>query len=256
MNAQTRRFLALVLAGAALCLSGPARAVGASAGAGGFFVNRSAEEVAALDRGEIIVGKLADWRAMGLGAAGVHPDALRARIAALKPNYVTEFMAVAPSDSLSLERLDSALRDVEGYLSVPYLSKRYNQVLPFFDKMTITSRKASAGGETIETRQHMLPFEDFDARYDYSLAGDELSYWCQNLSELKYSGFSAVRPGNMIWSLYARRVGDRCYVYGIGATRAFDALGVLRARLEMAIDGRVESFMRYMFAKMGPEAAK
>ena len=60
----------------------------------------------------------------------------------------------------------------------------------------------------------------------------------------------------MIWSLYARRVGDRCYVYGIGATRAFDALGVLRARLEMAIDGRVESFMRYMFAKMGPEAAK
>ena len=119
MNAQTRRFLALVLAGAALCLSGPARAVGASAGAGGFFVNRSAEEVAALDRGEIIVGKLADWRAMGLGAAGVHPDALRARIAALKPNYVTEFMAVAPSDSLSSERLDSALRDVEGYLSVP-----------------------------------------------------------------------------------------------------------------------------------------
>ena len=147
----------LSLQGRLYAFPGPARAVGASAGAGGFFVNRSAEEVAALDRGEIIVGKLADWRAMGLGAAGVHPDALRARIAALKPNYVTEFMAVAPSDSLSLERLDSALRDVEGYLSVPYLSKRYDQVLPFFDKMTITSRKASAGGETIETRQHMLP---------------------------------------------------------------------------------------------------
>ena len=36
----------------------------------GFFANRSAEDLAALERGEIISGKLSDWRKMSLGAAG------------------------------------------------------------------------------------------------------------------------------------------------------------------------------------------
>ena len=216
----------------------------------GFFANRSAEDLAALERGEIISGKLSDWRKMSLGAAGPAAEAVRFRIAALKPNYVAEFLAVAPERSAGLERLASALGDVKEYTSMAYHSPRYDKDFPLFDKMNVESRRAVSGGEHIDASAHMQPFEDFEAGYEYVLAGDELSFSSENRSELRYGGFSAVKPGDMAWCIVARRSGGKAYFYGIGAMRAFDALGLARPRLEPSFDGRVESFMKYMYCKM------
>ncbi len=215
-----------------------------------FFKNRSPQELAALERGDILVGKLSDLKKMGLGAAGELPDRLRSRMAKLRPNYVTEFMAVAPSGQAGLEAARSALGDVRGYLGIVYHSKQYDSDIPLFDKMIVKSRSPVLGGEIILTSQHMLPFEDFDARNEYSLAGDDLYFSSENLSPLRYFGFYAVSPGEMIWTICVRRIGDRDCFYGIGGMRAFDILGVVRTRLENSFIGRVESFMRYMFASM------
>jgi hypothetical protein len=116
--------------------------------------------------------------------------------------------------------------------------------------MTIKSRSAIAGGEKVESTQHMQPFEDFDAEDEYSLSGDELFFESLNASTLKYFGHSAVQPHNMVWSIYAIRSGDRCYFYGIGAMGIFDFFGAARDRLEPSFLGRVESFMKYMCGKM------
>jgi len=98
------RIVALAVVLAALTWA----AFGQEAGAGAFFKNRSAAELAALDGGQVLVGKLADWRKMGLGATGAAADALRARVTALRPNYVTEFMAVTQSRDDTLDRLKTA----------------------------------------------------------------------------------------------------------------------------------------------------
>jgi hypothetical protein len=219
-------------------------------GASLYFQNRSVDELAALERGEVVTGTPKDRSKLGLAAPGAAADRLRSRIAALRPNYVTEFMAVAPADDRTLPRLMSALRDVEKYKSIIYTAKRGNVDFPLFDKMIVTSRMAAPGGEVLETAQHMMPFEDFTARNEYVLVGDELTFLSENTSPLRYFGFSAVRPGDMVWSIWARRSGDRCYFYGIGAMGAFDGFGAARERLEPSFVGRVGSFMTFMHKAM------
>ena len=245
-----RTICIIVSASALICLSGSVHAEGGGpAGAAGYFANRSAGELAALDRGEIITGKIADWKRMSLGAEGGEADRLRARIADLKPNYIIEFLAEIPAGGGELERLAAALGRVQDYLSMVYHSPRYDKDFPLFDKMVVESRKSAPGGEIIESSQHMQPFEDFEARYEYRLSGDVLSFESENTSELRYSGFSAVRPGRMTWSILARRSEGRLYFYGIGAMQAFDAFGAVRDRLEPSFMGRVEAFMGYMWGK-------
>jgi hypothetical protein len=240
----------IVSASVLVCLSGAAYAEGGGATrTAAFFANRSAGELAALDRGEVIAGKLSDWKKMSLGAEGEEAERLRARIADLKPNYVTEFLAEIPAGGGELERLAAALGRVQDYLSMVYHSPRYDKDFPLFDKMVVESRKSAPGGEIIESSQHMQPFEDFEARYEYRLSGDVLSFESENTSELRYSGFSAVRPGRMTWSILARRSEGRLYFYGIGAMQAFDAFGAVRDRLEPSFMGRVEAFMGYMWGK-------
>ena len=97
-----------------------------------------------------------------------------------------------------------------------YHSPRYDKDFPLFDKMNVESRKAVSGGEHIDASAHMQPFEDFEAGYEYVLAGDELSFSSENRSELRYGGFSAVKPGDMAWCIVARRSGGKAYFYGIG----------------------------------------
>ena len=202
----TRRFRSIWLIALALAvLSGFAAAEGAGAGAAGFFANRSVEELAALDRGELIVGKLSDWKKMGLGVSGVEADSLRSRIAGLRPNYITEFLAEIPAKGGELERLAAALGKVQDFKAMVYHSKRYDKDFPLFDKMIVESRASGPGGEVIVSSQHMQPFEDFEARYEYRLSGDLLSFESGNTSELRYFGISAVRPGEMTWSILARR---------------------------------------------------
>lgn len=215
-----------------------------------YFKNRSVEELAALERGEVVAGVPRDRSKLALAAPGAAADRLRARLAALRPNYVTEFMAVAPADDGTLPRLMAALRDVKGYTSIIYTAKRDNVDFPLFDKMIVTSSAAVQGGVTVETYQHMMPFEDFSARNEYSLVGDELTFLSENTSYLRYFGFSAVRPGNMVWSIWVRRSGGHCYFYGVGAMGAFDGFGAARERLEPSFVGRVGSFMTYMHKAM------
>jgi hypothetical protein len=245
---------ALLVLALALCGAG-ADAQGAVPGAQGtgaaaFFKNRSQEQLASLDRGEVVVGKLADWKKMGLGAAGPVPDRLRARIAKLRPNYATEFMAVLSSSDGGLEGLKGALTDVKAYLSMVYHSKQYDSDLRLFDKMLVRSRSRTEGGEIILTSQHMQPFEDFESKNETSLQGDDLYFASENQSTLRYFGFSAVPSGEMVWTICARRAGEKTYFYGIGGMRAFDLLGAVRTRLENSFIGRVESFMKYMYAAL------
>lgn len=241
----------------------------------------NAAELAVLDGGRAVVRTVRDPKKLALAVPGPEADALRTRIAKLKPNYTTEVIAIQAAETEAqaaalLERLAAALSDVPGYVGIRYYSTRQKTDYDLFDKMEISSRSRLPGGEAIEVVQHMEPFDDFGARYEYRLtdatgapaavasspgaapggqapaAASALAFYGENLGPIVYSyrNFKAVTPGNMVWGLYAFRDGDRVVFYGIGAVKAFDMMGIFRDRLEASFTGRMTAFFTAMSEKL------
>jgi hypothetical protein len=216
------------------------------------------EEAARVERGETVVREGRDPRSLALRAEGATADGLRARVAALKPNYISEVVFAAPEREGAVEELAQALADVGGYVGIKYWSKRQGRYYDLFDKMAISSRKPIEGGEEIEVRQHMEPFTEFGCRYSYRVestpAGKALYFECRNTSAIAYSyrGIDAVSPGKMLWALYAFPHEGRIVFYGVGAVKAFDMFGAVRDRLKTSFLGRIEAFFGSMSARLGP----
>lgn len=248
---------AAALAAAFLLLnSGAARAVD-NGPSGPAFHFLSAVEAAKLESGELLVRNVADPSLLALAAEGHAADALRSKIASLNPNYLTEVLTSIPAADAKaaaaiLQRLAATLADPKGYVGIPYWSKRNQRTYDLFDKMEVRARAALPGGESIEVLQHMEPFDDFRARYEYSLDGDALRFTGSNLDPIIYSyqKFEAVSPNAMVWAIYAFRNGGRVFFYGVGAVKAFDLFGALRDRLEPSFMGRVEAFFTAMSSKI------
>lgn len=223
------------------------------------FTDLSLEDTETLLRGEPLIRSIRSPARMGLAAKGSAAYEVRERIASLKPNYLTELMLVIDAGSESgvsahLDRLVAALADVERYVKIPYWSRKNQTTYDLFDRMTILSRTPRRGGEQIEVLQHMEPFDDFKARYEYRREGGELRFSSSSAETIVYSymKFSAVAPGNMLWELYAFRDGANLVVYGIGAVKAFDMMGLFRDRLEPSFMGRIEAFFLHVARRMQP----
>ncbi|MGA2545259.1 MAG: DUF6675 family protein [Rectinemataceae bacterium] len=252
------RSAAALLTAALLFLnSSSSSAVDDSGVAGPVFRFLSAEEASRLESGALLIRNVTDPSLLALAADGLAADALRSKIASLKPNYLTEVLASVPTvdektASAILERLAATFADPKGYVGIPYRSKRNRKTYDLFDKMEVRTRAALPGGESIEVLQHMEPFDDFRARYEYSIEGSALRFTGSNLDPIIYSyrKFKAVSPGGMVWAIYAFRDGGRVIFYGVGAVKAFDLFGTLRDRLEPSFMGRVEAFFTAMSSKM------
>lgn len=231
-----------------LCLA--AGAVWAQSAASTAISGLSPQDRATLDRGDILIRSNVSYRNLALKAAGAQADEIRRRIGELAPNYLSEVIATVPATDGVLEHLAASLADVKGYIGIPYWSKRWQKNFDLFDKMEIRSQAKADGGETIDVVQHMLPFDDFGARYSYRLDENSLFFWSDNTSTIMYGSHEAVQTGHMLWMLYAFKVGDTVVFYGVGGVKAWDFFGLIRGRLEASFSGRVESFMRYMAARM------
>lgn len=224
----------------------------------GFFSQLSETEIISLDRGEAIIRPLRDVNRMGLGVqVSQEAKELRARVLKLKPNYITEFIQVIsiadPGESMAIqENLIKALADVKGYIKIPYWSERFQTTYDLFDKMIILDSRKTDDEYTIEVLQHMKPFNDFRASYRYSHRPGFVRFSSVNLEPIVYTpnNFSSVSPGGMIWELCAFESAGRLNVYGIGAVKAFDLLGIFRDRLEPSFMGRVKAFFEYVSRKM------
>jgi len=121
-----------------------------------------------------------------------------------------------------------------------------------FDKMEIQSRTPIDGGESIRVLQHMEPFDDFTALYEYTMDKNTLIFSGTNLQPIVYSyrNLKAVAPGGMVWELYAFAHEGHLYVYGAGVVNAFDLFGLFRDRLEPSFMGRVAAFFAHISGKI------
>lgn len=217
-------------------------------------INRT--DAAVLNRGEPIIRAVRDVRELSLVPVDDRAAALRSRLGKLKPNYITELLLSLPLKDASqaaaiLGDLASALADVSGYVKIPYWSVRQQMTYDLFDTIEIIKRAPIGGGESIDVRQHMEPFDTFKVRYEYQKYPGALMFSGINLESIVYSykNLKAVAPGEMMWGLYAFAREDRLYVYGAGAVNAFDLFGLFRERLEPSFMGRVAAFFKYISQK-------
>ena len=189
---------------------------------------------------------------LSLAPFSAEASAILKEIAQLNPNYLVEVIALVPytPGAKQIERLAITLSDIQGYIGIPYYSVREKKTYDLFDKVNILLRKTIPGGELIEAEQHMKPFEDYKASYEYRISADSLIFRSVNLSHIAYKGIRSVAPGNMKWYLYVFHSDGFLVYYGIGAVKAFDMVGLIRDRLEVSFIGRVGAFFDYMSTQL------
>lgn len=211
------------------------------------------KELESLRAGNAIVREVKSASTLTLAPFDAEAASIRKSVTELKPNYLTEVIAIIPfrNGARQMERLAATISDVEGYVGIPYWSARMAKRYDLFDKMNILSRKSLPGGALIEAEQHMKPFEDYKASYEYRMGESSLAFRSINLSPISYKGVRSVAPGGMKWYLYVFHSGDFLVYYGVGAVKAFDMLGLIRDRLEVSFIGRVDAFFDYMFVRLG-----
>jgi hypothetical protein len=224
----------------------------------GTFQGLSENELSTLNRQKPLIRQATSARRLSLAIPGAFPDEIRRQIRALGANYVGEvIMVVQGSDSQkTLADVARFLADVEGYVDIPYWSKQNNRTYTLFDKIKVVERTRQPAGETVVTDQHMEPFADYRARYAYEMERGELRFRSENLTAISYKGFASVAPGNMVWYLYGFPKGGATFLYGVGAVKTFDLLGLFSERLKTSFMGRIQAFFSYIYEKRTKGAGK
>jgi len=213
--------------------------------------NLTPEEAAAVSSGKSVFRQPSGWKDLSVPAAAPFAKDIEETVRKLGANYIGEVVLVLPKaanpDLLAV--LARNLADVESHVGIPYWSRRHKKYFDLFDRVKVIERTGTGSEGGLTADQHMEPFDDYRARYSWSLRGDRLTFLSTNLTHLSYDGRKAVAPGEMVWRLEAYAEGDRWILYGIGAVKAFDMLGLLRDRLSESFMGRIEAFFGYMYKK-------
>jgi len=206
-------------------------------------------EVLSLFEGKALIRNHGSKATLRLSAFDAESSLIRKEVSQLNPNYLVELIALIPQVDVAdqLSKLAALLSNIEGYVGIPYWSVREQKTYDLFDRVKVLSTKTIPGGAYIEAEQHMKPFEDYKASYQYTIESESLAFHSTNLSHLSYKGVRAVSPGGMKWYLYVFKSGDHLVYYGLGAVRAFDMLGLIRDRLEVSFLGRVGAFFNHMY---------
>lgn len=212
----------------------------------------TAGEAESLIKGQPLLREVSVPSRLSLAPFDAEAESIRGEIERLKPNYLTEIVALVPyrAGAGQVDKLAAALSDLAGYVGIPYWSVSMQKTYDLFDRMEVLVRKPLPGGVYLEASQHMKPFDDYKASYEYRKNGDSLVFRSSNLTHLSYKGVRSVSPGSMKWFLYVFHRGDFLVYYGAGAVKAFDMLGLIRDRLEVSFIGRVDAFFDHMFARL------
>lgn len=217
------------------------------------FPGLSKAELQGLAGGIPVVRAVESFSRLAIPALAPGASELLGELSSMKPNYLTEVMAIVPvgATGADISRFTAALYTIENYPKIPYYSKQWKKEFPLFDSMRILEQgKTEDGRTTAKVELVMMPFESFSARYEWKRYGDTVAFSCVNATPLVYRGIRAVQPGNMVWRIIMYQVGDNIVFYGIGAVKAFDLFGALRDRLEPSFVGRTEAFLSYMLRQL------
>jgi hypothetical protein len=212
-------------------------------------------ERASLSKGEAVFRSLSSHRKLAMPAGAPYAAELLESMKQLGPNYLGETIMVIPKAKGGpdlLARLAALLEDTAGYKGIPYWSEANERFYDLFAKSSQLSKAAAGDTVTIEALHYMEPFDEYRARYTLRSGRGSLYYAGENLTPLvyEYRDIKVLDPGKMRWVLSAYDAGDRYVLYGVGAAKAFDMMGLFRGKIETSLVGRIKAFFGFVFGKL------
>ena len=228
-------------------------AASAQAAAGGTFNKRlTADERAALDRGEVLIRNIDRMKNVCVNETDGTRELLET-MGALSPVYTAEIIQLRPykgNESL-VPLVRERLLDIGDYAGIPYFSERTQRWYELYDSARITERAARGDGRTeLLADLEMSPFGVINAKITVREEADYLYYDMTNLNRLRYHDrFNVIKPEKMKSAIAVFRDGDNWVLYALGGVDTYKIF-FLEDRVETSFINRIKTFCNFIFSRL------
>lgn len=104
---------------------------------------------------------------------------------------------------------------------------------------------------TMYVRQGMPPFGDVNSLYQYVYNADYFQFNANNTTKISYSGFRAVKIGNMFTSCSIIMTEQGLLLYGIGSVKLSGIASLLRGVIENSFTSRMVGLFQWLGSSLG-----
>ena len=224
----------------------------AAASATTFIDRLTADEWAALERGEVLIRSIGKIRNVCVADCDGTQELLTA-MRALSPVYTAEIIQLRPY--MGNEQLPALLRelllDIPAYAGLPYFSERAQQWFELYSSAKITAREEHGDGRTrLLAELEMPPLGTIKAEITLHEQADYLYYELTNLNRLRYRGrISVIKPGKLRSAVVVFKDGDDWVVYAVSGVDTY-RLPFIEKRVETAFVSRIKAFCGFVLSRL------
>ena len=221
--------------------------------------NFSQEELASLEAGEVLIRNIGNAKKVSLRPVNKTATQLVDTITELKPPYLVEIIQVIPyaGNEAVFNILRKELTDVESYVGIPYFGERTGRWYKLYSSAVIDSKTENAAKTDMQTRLEMSPFGIIPTHITIEQGADELFYSSVNTEPVKIQdsgvkvvdGMTCAKTDKMKSFVYAFRVDEKIYLYGLGGVDAPN-VPVLKSKIDNSFINRVTTFCKFIFEKL------
>jgi hypothetical protein len=216
-----------------------------------FNQNLSKEELAKLEKGEVIIRNTGSIKNICLESDNEKVQQALKVIRDLDPSYLAEVIQIRPvtANEHIITELKPILTDIPAYIGIPYWSERHQKFFDLYSDGKIISRKDTGNTSSIHAILTMSPFGDIDTDISIDTSGDFLFYRNTNLNDLYYDKIKCVRQQNMKSIITVFKDGNNWILYGLGGVEA-PKVFFLKNRIEVSFMNRIKTFCNFVFKKL------
>ncbi len=221
--------------------------------------NFSPEELVKLEAGEVLIRNIGNAKKVSLRQVNKTATQLVDTINELKPPYLVEIIQKIPysGNEAVFDTLRKELTDVESYVGIPYYGERTGRWYKLYSSAVVESKTEDAARTDMQTRLEMSPFGIIPTHISIEQGKDELFYASINTEPVKIQdsgvkivdGMTCAKAEKMKSFVYAFRVDDSIYLYGLGGVDAPN-VPVLKSKIDNSFINRVTTFCKFIFEKL------
>lgn len=208
----------------------------------------SDSEKTSLESGETIIKSLKNYKNFSIISDNPGVKQIQSDTKKLKPAYLAEVIKIVPYEGNEniITKINEQLINVKEYVGIPYYSEHNDIWVDLYASCNIISENIEDNTSKIVADLYMEPFGDITTEVETNIYEDYYVYASQNLSTIKYSGFTAVSKNEMKSLICVFRNGDNWILYGIGAVDAPDVF-FMHDRIELSFMNRIKTFCKHIF---------
>lgn len=208
-----------------------------------------------IQNSEIVIRNLNGIKDISLDSENIYAEKALSQIKELKPVYLAEVIYSIPvkPDSELMENLLQVLRDVNGWVGIPYYSERNDVWVDLYSscelKETQVDVKENGISESICADLYMEPFGTISSSINIDWDTEGMFFCNTNTDNVTYHDFKCIKPGKMKSVIVVFQHEGRWILYGIGGVNAPKFPG-LSSRIELSFMNRIKTFCSFVFNKI------